>query len=118
MTESGRIDLWSCLHDAIVRRVKTDVAKRSAMLAVQNLNVNEFCGYGTEAQFEIHFEHVRSLVVLVLRHFPVDSTGEAAYTRRLQSASWDDFERAFDDRWIWTDEPEPERGRYQILSAS
>lgn len=116
--EHHRLDLWPCLHDSILRRVETNAAKRSAVLAMQNLDLNELFGYGTEAQFEIHFEHVRSLIVLVLRHFPVDGTGDAAYTRRLQSASWDDFERAFDDRWIWTDEPAPERGRYQILSSS
>lgn len=117
MMEQRRIDLWPCLHDSIVRRIESDVVKRSALLAVQNLDLNEFFGYTTQAQFEIHFKQVRSLVALVLRRYPLNGADDGAYTRRLQSASWDEFERAFDGRWIWTDEPEPERGRYQILSA-
>jgi len=116
MTEATELDLSPALHDAVLRRVRSDPFGCRAILGIENHSLNEFYGYGDGAIFELQFSGVESLIVLVARDHVDRVAADARSQRRMESASWTQFEQTFNDAQI-PNGIQFKTGRYEIIQS-
>lgn len=115
MTKNNDLDLWYALHDSTLSRIESDAANGTAKISINNPSLNKYLSRAEGALFDICFIGVKSLQVLVSRKHFIGNDKEGS-VRRLESASWTDFEHSFHD----SDLPErnqSEADRYQIIQA-